>query len=200
MTNVTTISAGGGPLPPPAVAASGAPPEEDRTGEPAGSVVAMLVNKLVALCGVVPYALVALGLRFVMARAFFLPGQAKIDGPVIPIDLGKYQFSFVLPAQIKDSTFQMFETQYAALPIEPTLAAWLFTYAEFVLPVCLIVGFATRFAALLLLAMTVLLTVYIMSDALWTLHVYWIAILMVLMSVGPGAVSLDALIRYVYEK
>jgi putative oxidoreductase len=201
MTNITTIAAGGGPIQPqPAAIAAALPREEDLAGEPAGSIVAMIVNKLVALCGVVPYALVALGLRFVMARAFFLPGQAKIDGPVIPIDLGKYQFSFVLPAQIKDATFQMFETQYASLPMQPTVATYLFTYAEFILPVCLVVGFATRIAAVLLLVMTVLLTVYIMPDALWTLHVYWITMLMVLMSVGPGAVSLDALIRYVYEK
>jgi len=39
-----------------------------------------------------------------------------------------------------------------------------------------------------------------MPDALWSTHVYWIAILMVLMSVGPGAISIDRLIRYVYEK
>ena len=33
----------------------------------------------------IPYALVALGLRLVMARLFFLSGQAKIEGPRIPI-------------------------------------------------------------------------------------------------------------------
>ena len=38
-------------------------------------------------CGVIPYALVALGLRLVMARVFFLSGQAKIEGPVIPVHL-----------------------------------------------------------------------------------------------------------------
>ena len=155
------------------------------------SVVALIVDRLVAL-----------GLRFVMARIFFLSGQSKIEGPVIPIDLNirDLEFFVVLPAQIKDSTFQMFETQYANLPIAPTVAAYLFTYAEFVLPICLVLGFATRFAALGLLIMTVLLQVYVLPAMWWPAHVYWASILLVLMSVGPGAVSIDAIIRYVYSR
>src|SRR5688572_8163176 len=45
------------------------------------SLIATAIDKLVALCGVVPYALVALGLRFIIARVFFLSGQMKISGP-----------------------------------------------------------------------------------------------------------------------
>lgn len=164
------------------------------------SMIALIVAKLVALCAVVPYALVAIGLRFVMARVFFVAGQSKIEGPVVQSPVPGVDFSFVLPAGIKDSTFQLFQTQYAALPVPPTVAAYLFTYAEFVLPVCLIVGFATRFSALALLVMTVLIQVYVMPDAFWTTHVYWISILTVLLSVGPGAISVDRVIRYVYEK
>ena len=77
----------------------------------------------------------------------------------------------------------------------PAVAAYLFSYAEFVLPVCLVLGFATRLSALVLLAMTVLIQIYVVPEAFWTAHVYIFAILMVLMSVGPGAISLDAVIR-----
>ena len=175
-----------------------------ETAEPAASrsLIASTIDKLVAVCGVIPYALVALLLRLVMARVFFFSGQAKIDGPVIPIDLHirDLEFSVILPAQIKDTTFQMFEAQYANLPISPPVAAVVFTYAEFVLPICLVLGFATRFAALGLLAMTVLIQLYVMPDLWWVTHVYWVAILMVLMTVGPGALSVDALIRHLYEK
>jgi putative oxidoreductase len=166
------------------------------------SVLGTAVDKLVALCGVVPYALVGLGLRLIIARVFFLSGQAKIAGPTIPVALFNREgdFSIVLPAEIKPSTFELFETQFTALPIPPTVAAYLFTYAEFVLPVCLVLGFATRLSALLLLVMTVLIQVYVAPEALWTAHIYLIAILMVLMSVGPGAISADGLIRYVYQK
>ena len=166
------------------------------------SFIASAADKLVALCGVIPYALVALGLRLVMARVFFLSGQPKIEGPVIPVSLNirELDFLMVLPAQIKDATFRLFETQYAALPLPPHVAAYLFTYAEFVLPVCLVIGFATRLSALLLLVMTVMISVYVMPELWWPTHVYWAAILMVLMSAGPGAISIDALIRYVYER
>jgi putative oxidoreductase len=166
------------------------------------SAIASSVNALVLLCAVVPYALVALVLRFVMARVFFISGQEKIDGPAIPLTLfgADHEFSIVLPAAIKDATFRLFETQYAGLPLPPTVAAYVFSYAEFVLPICLVLGFATRLSALALLVITVLLQVYVTPDALWSVHVYWIAILLVLMSLGPGAISVDRLIRHVYEK
>jgi putative oxidoreductase len=151
----------------------------------------------------IPYALVALGLRLIMARVFFLSGQAKIEGPrSIPIrpGIGDLEFTVVLPAEIKDATFRMFEAQYADLPIAPVVAAYLFTYAEFALPICLVLGFATRLSALALLVMTALLQVHVMPGMLWVAHIYWAAILLVLMTVGPGAISVDALIRTVYRR
>src|SRR5688572_19204209 len=142
------------------------------------SIIAIIIDKITAFLGVVPYPLIALGLRFVMARTFFMSGQTKIEGPSIPLSLfGRGDFTVILPAQIKDATFTLFQTQYAGLPLNPTLAAYLFTYAEFVLPVCLVVGFATRLSALALLVLTVLLQVYVAPGALWTMHAYWIAIL-----------------------
>jgi putative oxidoreductase len=151
----------------------------------------------------IPYALVALGLRLIMARVFFLSGQAKIEGPrSIPIrpGIGDLEFTVILPAEIKDATFRMFEVQYADLPIAPVVAAYLFTYAEFVLPICLVLGFATRLSALALLGLTVLLQVYVMPGMLWVAHIYWAAILLVLITVGPGAISVDALIRTIYRR
>jgi putative oxidoreductase len=165
------------------------------------SLIATIVDKLVAIVGVVPYALIALGLRFIIARVFFLSGQLKIAGPVVAVPLpGGGTFPVTLLAEIKPSTFELFATDYAALPMSPGVAATLFSYAEFVLPVCLVVGFATRLSALALLVMTVMIQVYVAPEALWSAHIYLIAILMVLMSVGPGAISFDALLRYVYQK
>jgi putative oxidoreductase len=174
---------------------------ESRYPPPSRSTIAAIFDRLVALCGVVPYALVAVGLRLIMARVFFTAGQSKIAGPVVTLPgLGREGFPVVLPAEIRDSTFRLFETEYAGLPLPPAVAAYLFTYAEFVLPICLVLGFATRLSALALMILTVLVQVYVAPAALWTTHVYWFAILMVLMSVGPGAISLDRAIRYLYEK
>jgi putative oxidoreductase len=171
---------------------------------PSPSIPAWVVDRLTALCALVPYALVALWLRFVMAVVFFLSGQAKIQGPSVPIrlnipEMAYLDFSVTLPAQIRDSTFQLFESQYAGLPIAPPVAAYLFSYAEFVLPICVLIGFGTRFAALALLILTMLLQVYGLAAMWWSTHVYWVSILMVLVSIGPGAISIDALISYVYR-
>jgi putative oxidoreductase len=165
------------------------------------SIFASIVGKLVALCAVVPYALVALGLRLVMARVFFLAGQTKVEGPAIPFNwvARDVDFSVILPSEIKDATLQMLLAQYANLPMPPMVAAYLFTYAEFVLPLCLVIGFATRIAALGLLAMTVLIQLYVMPELWWPAHVYWVAILSVLVLTGPGAISVDGLIRYVQK-
>src|SRR5947207_16008214 len=85
------------------------------------SITASIVDKLVALCAVIPYALVALGLRFVMARVFFVSGQSKIEGPVIPFNwvARNVDFSVILPSEIKDASLQMLQAQYANLPMPP---------------------------------------------------------------------------------
>jgi putative oxidoreductase len=53
----------------------------------------------------------------------------------------------------------------------PSLIAHVVAYAEFILPVCLIIGFGTRLSALILLIMTVTLQVYVNPDGLWTTYV-----------------------------
>ena len=73
------------------------------------SIIAGTVATLVALCAVIPYALVGLGLRFVMARVFFLSGQTRIEGPRIPINLnlrGFDELSIVLPMLRARISFQ----------------------------------------------------------------------------------------------
>jgi putative oxidoreductase len=177
------------------------PPTATRPTRPRGGRVGAFFAALV-------YAFVALGLRLVMARVFFLSGQAKIEGPEFPIHLAAppawnippIDFTVILPTAIKASTYKTFETQYAGLPISSTIATVLFTYAEFVLPICLVLGFATRFASLLLLGMTLLLQFYVLPEMWWTAHIYWVSILVVLICVGPGALSIDAVIRWLYRR
>src|SRR5260221_9984724 len=123
-----------------------------------------------------------LGMRLIMAGVLFQSGQAMIEGPVVPLwTFGTIpDFSVVLPVYIKDATFQLFETQYAALPIPPATTAHIFAYAEFALPICLAIGFATRFAALGLVILTALMVIYLSPDTFWTMHAYWILILLAL--------------------
>ena len=168
------------------------------------SLIGTSVSKLVRLCALIfPYALVGLLLRIIIARLFFLSGQAKIEGPRIPVhlkfpatDFALIDFSFILPREITAATFQRFETLHANLPISPDAAAYLVSYSEFLLSICLMLGFGTRLAALAL--MTMGLALYVTPALFWPTYVYWLAILLTLISLGGGVISIDAILHALY--
>jgi putative oxidoreductase len=202
---LTTEQATPTPQPTPeAVAASGMSAaivaRADQRARRSRSIIGLTVDSFVAACSFIPYALVAIVLRLVMARLFFLDGQTRIEGPRVPLNVQDFDFSVILPLQVKAETFGMFLTKYAALPVPPVLGAYLVSYAEFILPIMLVLGFGTRFAALGLLIMTALIQIYVMPQALWSVHVYWAAILMVLLSLGAGQISFDHVIRFIAKR
>lgn len=172
----------------------------DERARRSRSVIGLTVDSFVSACSFIPYALVALALRLVMARVFFFDGQTRVTGPQVPLNVYDFNVSVVLPVQVKAETFAAFLTQYPPMPVPPVLAAYLVSYAEFILPIMLVLGFGTRFAALGLLIITAMIQIYVMPQALWSVHIYWAAILMVLLSRGAGAISIDHIIRYVARR
>jgi len=64
-----------------------------------------------------------------------------------------------------------------------------------VLPLLLILGLTSRFAAVGLLVMTLVIERLVFPDAAswWGSHVWWAAILLVIIARGPGTWSLDRL-------
>ena len=172
----------------------------DRRARRSRSIIGLTIDSFVSACSFITYSLVAIVLRLVMARVFFLDGQTRIEGPLVPINLQSFDFSFVLPLQVKAETFAAFLTKYAALPVPPVLAAYLVSYAEFILPICLFLGFGTRFAALGILIMIALIQIYVAPEALWTVHIYWASILLVLLGGGAGQISVDAIIRWIARR
>ena len=168
------------------------PPQRRHSG------VARFVNCLVQLCAIIPCSLAALVLRAVMARLFFVSGQTKIDGPKHP--LKDLDYSLTLPVQVRDETIRLFEAKFAATYLNPKVMAYLVSYAEFLLPILLILGLATRFSALALIFLVILMDQYLDPGAFWSLHIYWYAILLVLLSCGAGVVSVDYLIRRLYDR
>ncbi|MEI7806747.1 MAG: DoxX family protein [Hyphomicrobiales bacterium] len=171
-----------------------------RDAKRSRSIVGSVVDSFVAACSFIPYALVALGLRFVIARVFFLNGQNMVDGPRVPINVQDFEFSMILPLQVKAQTFSQFLNSYGDVPVPPMLGAYLVSYAEFILPIFLVLGFATRFSALGLLIIVAMIQLFVMPEALWTLHVYWASILLVLLSLGPGQISIDHVIRWISRR
>jgi putative oxidoreductase len=172
------------------------PPRKRRSRSIVGSV----VDSFVLACSFIPYALVALVLRLVMARVFFLDGQTRVDGPHLSASFHGFDVSVVLPMQVKAETLFTFISQYAALPVPGAIAAYFVSYAEFLLPVMLVLGFGTRAAALGLLIMTAMIQLFVLPQALWSTHVYWASLLLVLLSLGPGQISVDHVVRWLSRR
>lgn len=203
--NLTAMQATSMPRPSPAVTAAMTASKAiaARAAERARrsrSVTGLTIDGFVSACALVPYALVALALRLIMARVFFLDGQARIDGPRIPLQVQDFSFSAMLPTQVRPEAFGGLFTQYPPPPVPPAVVAAVVSYAEFLFPVLLVLGLATRFAALWLLIVTALLQVYVAPQALWSTHIYWAGALLVLLSQGPGQLSFDALIRRIARR
>ena len=55
---------------------------------------------------------------------------------------------------LKPSTIELFQNEYQLPLIDPTIAAYIAAFAEHVFPILLMIGLATRFAAMALLIMT----------------------------------------------
>jgi putative oxidoreductase len=135
------------------------------------------IPRLNALVARIPEDAVLLALRIFPALVFFQSGRTKVEGV----------FS------IKDSTWFLFENEYA-LPIIPSdLAAVMATVAEHVLPILMILGLLTRFSALGLLAMTAVIQIFVYPAA-WITHGLWAAALIAVAAYGPGAWSADRLL------
>jgi len=171
-----------------------------RRARPPRSTIAMALDGFVAACSFVPYAVVALAMRLLMARIFFFDGQMRVNGPRLSYDLYGLHLSAILPAQVKAETFTAFATQFAPLPLPPAFAAYAVSYAEFILPLMLVFGFGSRIASLGMLIMTAVIAIYIMPETFWNVLVYWVAILVLLLTQGPGRMSIDHLIRVITRR
>jgi putative oxidoreductase len=122
--------------------------------------------------------LIAIPARIFIAATFWLSGRTKVDGLL----------------NINQSAFFLFEDEYA-LPLIPSrLATYIATYAEHLFPLLLVVGFASRLSAAALFFMTLVIQVFVYPDA-WRTHLLWASALAFIVFRGPGALSIDHLVR-----
>src|SRR5258708_8804185 len=76
----------------------------------------------------------------------------------------------------------------------PTVMAFLSGCGEILFPVLLVLGFATRFAALGLLFMTTIVELTVPDG--WPIHITWAAMALGIMACGPGRGSIAYSIRH----
>lgn len=129
-----------------------------------------------ALLSQLPDGLLTLLARLGMAGVFWRSGQTKVDGWTVT-----------------DSTVFLFAEEYRLPLLPPELAAWLAAGAEHLFPVLLVLGLGTRFAALGLAGMTLVIQVFV-YPGLWPDHLTWLAALLVIVAKGGGRLSLDAVL------
>jgi len=146
----------------------------DSTLTPNATGLKGMIQDLNALLGrLMPADVVQLAARIFVAYVFWLSARTKVDG-----------------FAIADSTWFLFEHEYALPLIPSALAAVMATLAEHVLSVLLIAGLFTRFAAVGLLVMTAVIQIFVYPQA-WVTHGLWAASFLVLIARGPGRISLD---------
>ena len=134
----------------------------------------MLNTARTRLARLLPDATLLLLDRVAVAAIFFLSGRTKVQGLFT----------------IKESTYELFRSEYALPLIPPELAAQMAATAEHVFPLLLVLGLCTRGAALGLLGMTAVIEIFVYPDA-WPTHLSWAALLLPLVAKGGGAWSLD---------
>lgn len=91
------------------------------------------------------------------------------------------------------TTLVLFRDEYRVPLLPPEIAAYLATAVELTCPVLLAVGLATRLATLPLLGMTAVIQLFVYPDS-WIAHLAWAAMLLFVLTRGPGLLSLDHLI------
>lgn len=155
-----------------------------------------LIARAIDLCALIPYSLVAFIGRFAIAATFWKSGQTKIEGLAIDIVSGTFELGV---PRLSASAVPLFEEEYKLPLLPPELAAQLAAFSEHLFPLLLLLGLATRFSALALLGMTLVIQLFVYPHAYPT-HGLWAAVLLLLAAKGPGALAVDHLIarRYGY--
>jgi putative oxidoreductase len=144
----------------------------DVIGKPRSPLV-RLVDNGISLLERIPYTLLALPLRVAIATVFWNSAQAHLAN--------------------WDTTLELFSDEYKVPLLPPEFAANMAVAIEVTAPVLLVLGLATRAAALVLLGMTTVIEVFVYPQA-WPTHIQWAAMMLIVLCRGPGTLSIDHLI------
>jgi len=137
---------------------------------------ASAIFAVTAILDKIPQSLISLAARIFPAAVFWRSGQTKVEG-----------------FHITDSAIDLFRDEYALPLIDPELAAKIAAFSEHFFPVLLVIGLASRLAALALLGMTAVIEIFVYPDA-WPEHGVWATCFLIVIARGPGIFSLDHLL------
>jgi putative oxidoreductase len=124
--------------------------------------------------------LAQLVLRLALAVPFWKSGILKWNGFLQLNDTAIYLFSDEFKLHLPGGPYDF---------PAPAVMAFLSGCGEIIFPVLLVLGFATRFAALGLLLMTCIVELTVPDG--WPIHITWAAMALAIMAWGPGRLSID---------
>ncbi|MBX9947047.1 MAG: DoxX family protein [Reyranella sp.] len=101
--------------------------------------------------------------------------------------------SGLLKAGNMEQAVTLFREEYMLPLLPPEIAAYLGTAVELAAPCLILVGLFTRLAALSLIGLTLTIQFLVYWND-YPSHLLWLAILVFLLTRGPGPFSLDALL------
>src|SRR5215467_319182 len=127
---------------------------------------------------------VQLVMRFALAVPFWKSGILKWDGFLKLSDTAVTLFTDEFMLHLPGGPYHY--------PM-PTVMAFLSGCGEIMFPVLLVLGLATRFAALGLLFMTIIVELTVPDG--WPIHLTWAAMALGIMAWGPGRISIDHVVR-----
>ncbi|GLS36644.1 hypothetical protein GCM10010869_22350 [Mesorhizobium tianshanense] len=119
-------------------------------------------------------------LRFGLAVPFWRSGVNKWDGFLQLNDVAVFLFSSEFRLHLPGGPYPF---------PAPAVIAFASGSAEILLPILLVLGLFSRFAALGLLVMTIVIQLTVPDG--WPIHVTWAAMALGIMAWGPGRLSLD---------
>ena len=98
--------------------------------------------------------------------------------------------------EIDEFQYVLFDNEFSGLPLSSDIAVPLTTYAEFFFPILLAIGLATRFGAVALMIMALVIQIFVFptSAHFWGWAITPLALGLILVVRGGGLFSLDALI------
>jgi len=140
---------------------------------PASPTALAIVGRALDWLNRVPYAVLALPLRLAVATVFWNSAIAKLAN--------------------WDTALSLFADEYKVPLLPPEVAAYMAATIELTTPVLLVLGLLTRPAAFVLLAMTAVIEMFVYPQA-WPTHIQWAAMLLILLTRGAGAFSIDYLL------
>ena len=135
----------------------------------------------------IPHNLIAFIARFSIAAVFWNSGQTKIEGFAINLVSGDFQLGW---PRLSESALSLFQYEYKLPFVPPELAAPMAAMAEHLFPLLILIGLGTRFSALALLGMTLVIQLFVYPGAYAT-HGTWAAVLLYLIARGPAMLSVD---------